>query len=278
MEKEITEAELIENGKKYKELLTKLLSNDYKLDAEAFKQVSGDIQEAVTLCNEGIDDVYAELTYEVIKKAYYSEGIGFIYVGFIRRYIDRCIKSFSDKISKLQPILDFMNTNMKSESFAELLVSRKELDKLIYNKYDGFQFVLITDELRDKMRWFINDKKILLNPLMDWLIGVYEKESGMFITQIKGTLPGREVFERIYKYVVFTDDGISFMFSIMTEPGKEDVYILPAAYGSFENKLKEGIALYKQRLMYYFSLSKDITDKLDGIIDNMHDAIENNRI
>lgn len=278
MEKEITEAELIENGKKYKELLTKLLSNDYKFDAEAFKQVSGDIQEAVTLCNEGIDDVYSELTYEVIKKAYYSKGIGFIYVGFIRRYIDRCINSFSDKIIKLQPILDFMNTNMKSESFAELLVSRKELDKLIYNKYDGFQFVLITDELRDKMRWFINDKKTLLNPLMDWLIGVYEKESGMFITQIKGTLPGKEVFERIYKYVVFTDDGISFMFSIMTEPGKEDVYILPAAYGSFENKLKEGIVLYKQRLMYYFSLSKDITDKFDGIIDNMHDAIENNRI
>ena len=154
----------------------------------------------------------------------------------------------------------------------------KELEGNSFIASDGFQFVLITDELRDKMRWFINEKKTLLSPMMDWVIGVYDKGTGMFITQISGTMPGREVFERIYRYIVFTDDGTSFIFSVKSEVGKEDCYMLPKSYARFENKVKEGVLIYKQRLQYIFSLPEEITDKFGGIIDDMHDAIMNNRI
>ena len=141
---------------------------------------------------------------------------------------------------------------------------------------DGFQFILTTDELRDKMRWFINDKKTLLGPMMDWVIGVYDKDEGMFLTQIMQTMPGREVFEKLYKYIVFTDDGTSFIATIKSEIGKDDVYMIPAAYKRFEDKLKEGILLYRSRLQYYFSLEKDITEKFSEIIDKMHNDIANN--
>ena len=180
-----------------------------------------------------------------------------------------------DKINELKSILDYINENMRNKAYIELEFYRKELDKVIYNRHDGFQFVLITDELREKMYDFINEKKTLLGPMMDWLIGVYDKDAGIFITQIKQTLPGREVFEKIYKYIVFTDDGISFIVTVMSEVGKEDedFYMIPQAYGEYEDKVKEGVLLYKQRLQYYFSLSKDITDTFDGIINKMHERV-----
>jgi len=44
---------------------------------------------------------------------------------------------------------------MRSENFKSLDFYRKELEKLIYQKTEGFQFVCTTDELREKMFDFL---------------------------------------------------------------------------------------------------------------------------
>ena len=275
---EVMEVNVVENGEKYKELLTKILAYDNNLSDEDYKQVSYDFNDAGILCTKGIDDIYSELTYEAIKKAYYSRVISCGFIEFIERYIRRCLVSFSEKRNMLQQLIDFINTNMRIKEYEELEFYRKELENLVYDRYDGFHFVLITDELREKIRCFIQEKHTLLGVMMDWIIGVYNVKTRMFITQISQTMPGREVFEKKYRYVVFTDDGVSFIFNVTTMLGREDVYIIPRAYQRYEEELKEGVLLYRQRTKYIFSLPKDITEKFGEIIDNAHNKVNESLI
>ena len=81
MEKEIIEVDVSENGKKYKELLTEALAYVDNLEEDAKKHISLSLLEASRIFVQGTDDIYVELTYEVIKRAS-SCGIYFVHMRY----------------------------------------------------------------------------------------------------------------------------------------------------------------------------------------------------
>ncbi len=265
-------------GEKYRTIISKISAYNDTLSEEEYKQLSKDFSEAGDLVVYGIDDIYADMTFEVIKKAYLSGVISVGYIGFIDKYIKSCIKFFSDKIQSLRPVLDFINENMKSESFKSLAFYRKELEKLIYKKAEGFNFVCTTDELREKMFDFLRPEYKSKNDLdvtnIDWTTGVYDKESKIFLTQIYYVSDGiARCGINYYSYIVITDKGDIFEVDNNDEYEKRTYdFRIPKQYEILSDNVKEGIDFYEEsRLKYRQSLDENVRKELKAIGDIMDD-------
>lgn len=263
--------------KQYRTILSEISACHDILSEEDYKQISKDFQEADYLIANTMDDTYADMTFEAIKKAYFCRVISCEYVRFIKNYIKNCIKFFPDKIQELRSILDFINKNMKDENFRSLEFYRKELDKLIYNRVKGFNFICTTDEIREKMFDFLKPEYKTENDLavtnINWTTGVYDKESGIFLTLIYYV---SDVIARcgveFKSYIVITDNGDIFtaINNYEYEKGTYD-FKVPEQYEKLTDKIKEGIDFYEFSHEYRWSLSVDIEKKLRTVEEIMDD-------
>lgn len=269
-------------GEQYRELLSKISAYNDTLNEEDYKQISKDFQEIGYLIGQGIDDVCGDMVYEVIKKAYFCGVISVGYIGFIKEYIKNCIKLFPDKIQSLRPILDFINENMRNENFKSLELYRKELEKLIYKKVEGFQFVCTTDELREKMFDFLKpeyrSKYDLDVTNINWTTGVYDKECGIFLTKIYYVSDGIARCGINYRsYIVIIDNGSVFKVDNNDEYEKRTYdFRIPKQYEMLTDKIKEGIDFYEFDYEYRRNLGEDIEKKLKDIEDIMDDRCHRN--
>lgn len=269
-------------GEKYKAIISEISAYNDMLSGEAYKHISKDFQQAGYLIDGGIDDTYVDITFEVIKKAYFCGVISVGYVDFISKYIKSCIKMFPDKIQGLCPILDFINENMRSEKFKSLDFYRKELEKLIYQKTEGFQFVCTTDELREKMFEFLkpeyksrHDRDITS---INWTTGVYDKENGIFLTMIYYLSDGiARCGVNYYSYIIITDDGNIFKVTNNDEYEKKTYdFRIPKQYETLTDIIKRGIEFYGNSYEYNRYLSNDIRKKLKTIHNTMDDRCHKN--
>ena len=78
-------------GEKYKAIISKISAYNDMLSEEDYKHISKDFQQAGYLIDGGIDDTYVDVTFEVIKKAYFCGVISVGYIDFISKYIKSCI-------------------------------------------------------------------------------------------------------------------------------------------------------------------------------------------
>lgn len=269
-------------GEKYRTVISKICAYNDTLSEENYYQISKDFQEARYLIVYAIDDIYADMTFEVIKKAYLCGVISVGYTDFIRNYIKNCIKFFPDKIQSLRPVLDFINENMRNENFEKLEFYRKELEKLIYKKIEGFQFVCTTDELREKMFDFLKpeykSKYDLGVSNINWTTGVYDEESGIFLTKIYYVSDGiARCGIHYHSYIVITDNGNIFKVDNNDEYEKRTYdFRIPRQYVKLTDKIKEGIDFYGNAYEYRGILSEDTGKKLKAIADIMDDRCHRN--
>lgn len=268
-------------GEKYRNVISKISTYNNTLSEEEYKNISQDFGEAGNLVVYNIDDIYVDKTFEVIKKAYFAGVISVGYTGFIQNYIRKCVGSFPQKVNNLAPILDFINENMKNDSnFKELEFYRKELDRLIYNKIEGFYFVLTTDEQREKMFTFLKPRYKSGFEVMNinWTTGVYDRKSGIFLTQIYYCPDGVTGCGVHYNsYIVIIDSSNIFKVDNNDEYEKGTYdFRIPEQYSSLAEKVKEGIKFYGNRFEYRRSLSEDKENRLKAIESIMDDRCHQN--
>lgn len=264
-------------GEKYWALLTSISAYPNKLNEEDYKHISEDFGNAGGIFGEGTDCLYADKTLEVIKKAYHSGVISCGYTGFIEKYIGSCILSFPDRIQELRPLLDFLNENMKSEDFKCLNFFRKELEKLIYNNSGGFRFVCTTNEIREIIFDFLKPQYTYNNDLnvknINWTTGVYDNESGIFLTLIYYVSDGIARCGMEYRsYIVITDSRSVFKVDNNYEYEKRSYHFgIPGQYETLADKVKEGIDFYENDYIYRRNLSEDTEKQLKSIAAEMDD-------
>lgn len=264
-------------GEKYWALLTSISAYPNKLNEEDYKHISEDFGNAGGIFGEGTDCLYADKTLEVIKKAYHSGVISCGYTGFIEKYIGSCILSFPDRIQELRPLLDFLNENMKSEDFKCLNFFRKELEKLIYNNSGGFRFVCTTNEIREIIFDFLKPQYTYNNDLnvknINWTTGVYDNESGIFLTLIYYVSDGIARCGMEYRsYIVITDSRSVFKVDNNYEYEKRSYHFgIPGQYETLADKVKEGIDCYENDYIYRRNLSEDTEKQLKSIAAEMDD-------
>lgn len=269
-------------GEKYRTIISKISAYNNTLDEENYKQISKDFQEAGVLIAGAIDDIYANMTLEVIKKAYFGGVISCGYIGFIETYIEKCIQLFPDKIQELCPVLDFINENMRIKDFKSLEFYRKELEKLIYKRVEGFQSVCTTNELREIMFDFLKPEYKSANDLdvthINWTTGVYDKESGIFLTQIYYVSDGiARCGINYHSYIVITGDGNIFKVDNNDEYETRTYnFRIPKQYEMLTDRVKEGIDFYENDYAYRRSLSEDMRKQLKAIADIMDDRCHRN--
>ncbi|MBQ3515504.1 MAG: hypothetical protein IJA32_17185 [Lachnospiraceae bacterium] len=269
-------------GEKYRNIISKIFTYGSTLNEEEYKQISMDFQKASRLNTWGMDNIYVEMTFEVIKKAYLCAVNSFGYIHFIEEYIRNCIKVFPNKIESLRPILDFMNKYLNGKSFGSLELYRKELEKRIYNRVEGFQFVLTTDEIRDKMFDFLKPQYKSIHDLdvtnINWITGVYDKKSGIFLTQIFELPDGiARCGVNFYGYIVITDSGNVFRVDNDYEfERKTHNFKIPKQYDILAENIKEGIDFYRYDLKYISILNEEIVKELEEIKNIMDDRCHRN--
>lgn len=263
---------------RYKLFISKVLTYNDKLSEEEYKEISTDFHKAAYWVVNGIDDMHTELTLEAIKKAYFCGVISVGYTSFIESYIEKYIKDFPDEVQNLRAILDFINKNMRSENFERLEFYRKELDKLIYNRVEGFQFVCTTDETREKILGFIKLSEDAIYGIrfnnINWTTGVYDKESGIFLTLIEyvpNVISRTEV--DFYSYIAITDEGDTFKVENNYEFEKRRYdFRIPKQYNALADKVKEGINFYRQcRFVYTSGMINNKVEDFKVIKDLMYD-------
>lgn len=168
---------------------------------------------------------------------------------------------------------------MRSEDFKRLDFYRKELEKLIYNRIVGFQSVCTTNELRELMFDFLKPEYKEYNPEYDlnvsninWTTGVYDKESGIFLTRIYYVSDFITRCEVTYhRYIVITDNGNIFTVDNDEHEKRRYDFRIPKQYEMLTDKVKEGIDFYENDYVYRESLSEDKRKQLKSIADTMDD-------
>lgn len=269
-------------GEIYRTILSKISSYNDTLSEEDYKQISNDFLKADYLITNIMDNIYADMTFEAIKKAYFCGVNSCGYVGFIKNYMKICIQCFPDKIQELRPLLDFINENVKDKTFRSLEFYRKELEKLIYNRDQGFHFVCTTNDIREKMFDFLKPEYKSKNDLdvtgINWTTGIYDKESGIFLSQIYYVSDGiARCGVHYHSYIVITDNGDIFKVINNDEYEKKTYdFRIPAQYEKLTDKIKEGIDFYRFSYEYRKSLSEDTCQMLQTIDDVMDDRCHRN--
>lgn len=137
----------------------------------------------------------------------------------------------------------------------------------------AFEFVLTTDEIREKMIDFLKGNKKYLYYSINWKYGVYDKESGIFITLIDYTLSLGHG-SSVYEHIVITDKGE--IFEVSSEDDCYD-FEIPAEYAVLSHKVKEGVKFYVdyESIGDFFGTIKEKSEELDRISEAMKKRLYN---
>ena len=169
---------------------------------------------------------------------------------------------------------DYINENFTKEFAEEWHYFGADLSRLVNGGTIGFKFVLSTDEIRDIIFDFLYAGSMLKKPFVNWVTGVYDKEAGIFMTQIFGTPPGREVSISMNKYIVLKVGETPFMVTgIVDKSTCEWTCSVPKEYDYLADKLEEGIRMCDYDRMYRMNLPKVDKDYIGEIIDKMKERI-----
>ncbi len=137
----------------------------------------------------------------------------------------------------------------------------------------AFEFVLTTDEIREKMFDFLKGNKKYLCCSVNWKYGVYDKESGIFLALIDYTL-GLGHSSTEYVHIVFTEKGD--VFEVSSEDDCYD-FEIPAEYAVLSDKVKEGVKFYwdYESTGDFFGTIKEKSEELDRISEAMKKRLYN---
>lgn len=264
------------SGVHYKEILLRICSDEYVISDEICEQMAHELFRAKALAVRGIDDMYVDITFECIKKIcnFRLKNTGCI--AFIEDYMKSCIMYFIDKIQEISPLVDFIRgivVNQDDPDLYDIKFYLKELDRLIYHKDEGFQFMLTTNKIRDIILENIDEENVLYKRYINWVTGVYDKESGIFLTQIKyypDCVRNKNI--EFYQYIVIMDDGTVFIARNKYEwrIGKNTLRI-EGPYEHLADKVREGIAYYRHDRLYRALLDDDAMNNIQKV-NKMMDA------
>lgn len=269
-------------GEKYREILAKISDYPDALCEADYTQISKDFQQAENLVICGIDDTYIDITFPVIQKAYCSGVISCGYVDFLHQYMKSCIHTFPDDVPRLRPLLDFVSSYMQDRNFKSLEFYRKELERRIYQKVEGFQFICTTDAIREKMFDFLKpeykSKYDLHVSEINWETGVFHPERGIFLTLIYYVSDGIARCGINYSsYLVLTEDGAVFQVDNNEKYEKKTYdFRIPKQYEALTDCIKEGIRFYQNNAEYRSNLSPDTRKQLKAIKKAMDDRCHRN--
>ncbi len=149
----------------------------------------------------------------------------------------------------------------------------------------AFEFVLTTDEIREKMFDFLKPEYRGINDLdvsnINWTDGVYDIDSGIFLTLICRVPDGIAHCDMdYYSYIVITDNGCIFNVDNNYDYTKRAYdFRIPAEYADFSDIIKAGIELYKdwrRKDIYMRNLDDDTHRKLKEIREIMDDRCHRN--
>lgn len=139
----------------------------------------------------------------------------------------------------------------------------------------AFEFVLTTEEIREKMFDLLKGNKKYLCCSVNWKYGVYDKESGIFITLIDYEL-GLGHGPAEYVYIVLTNEGDIFKVS-----SEDDCYNfeIPAEYAGLLDKVKKGVKFYQdyESIGDFFCTIKKKSEELDRISEAMKKRLYNSK-
>lgn len=249
-------------GEGYREIIRGILSYGDNITEEERHTIIMAYHKASFICARGLDDLSVDLVLQAIKKGneWGIETGGFML--FVEIYLNQSLKRFKDKVIELKPILDYLNENMVNAFYGALEMYRSGLNRLLNCKHDGFEYVFSTDEVRDTLFEMFKDTDMINSPFFNWSTGIYDKGAGIFMTMIYRNPPGREVFERLYKYVVMKDGEEPFIVYADNEYRTgEWFYDIPARYEYLSDKIKEGVALSQFDSEFRLNLSKEDKEK-----------------
>ncbi|MDE6730493.1 MAG: hypothetical protein K2J71_06930 [Oscillospiraceae bacterium] len=220
------------------------------------------------------------MTFTAIRNALQCGVKSCDYAHLIEKFISKFIGTYPEKIENLRPLLHFLDEICsdpeQAKYFENLLFYRKELAKLIEHRIWGFQFQLTTEEIREKIFAFLkSDSKcryILHHALRfrftsAWACGVYDAQSGIFLTLIHRISDGiARCGKDFYSYLVITDQGDIFKVdrNYIHEHKKWDFQI-SAEYAHFSEKIQEGIQLYWHRSKFEDTLDEQTKKELKNI-------------
>lgn len=139
----------------------------------------------------------------------------------------------------------------------------------------AFKFVPTTEEIRDKMFDFLKPEYRHHHDLnvynINWKYGVYDKESGIFLTLIYYVSDfiarcGKD----FYSYIVITDKGDTF--KVDNNNSREGwEFSIPEDYSYLSHKVKEGIKFYENHFDFTKSLSEETKKEFKRIEEIMYD-------
>ena len=198
-------------GEGYREIIRGILSYGDNITEEERNTIIMAYHKASFICARGLDDLSVDLVLQAIKKGneWGIEAGGFMF--FVQFYFNHSLKRFKDKVIELKPILDYLNENMVNAFYGALEMYRSELNRLINCKHNGFEYIFSTDEIRNIIFDFVKEQGLLDNPFVNWSTGLYDKNAGIFMTQVYRNAPGREVYDDFYKFVVLKDGEPPFL-------------------------------------------------------------------
>lgn len=141
----------------------------------------------------------------------------------------------------------------------------------------AFEFVFTTEEIREKMFVFLKpeykNKYDLDIDNINWTDGVYDSETGIFLTLIFYVPDGISRCDiDYYSYIVITDKGGIFRADNNNINGKGWDFSIPENYEYFSDKIKEGIEFYSDNhCKNRRNLSEEKKEELRKIEKTMYD-------
>ncbi|MCM1132417.1 MAG: hypothetical protein NC340_02995 [Ruminococcus flavefaciens] len=148
-----------------------------------------------------------------------------------------------------------------------------------------FDFVLTTDENRDKIFDYLKPEYRSRNDLnvsnINWTDGVYDSDSGIFLTLIYRVPDGIAHCDMdYYSYIVITDNGGIFTVDNNYNYIKRAYdFRIPEKYADLSDIVKSGIGLYsdyRRRNSYMVNLDDDTHRRLEEINNIMYDRCHRN--
>ena len=285
-------------SEEYVEILNRILSFDEHSghdeqpehnelsEEERLKELNREYRKAEARFAEGVEDLYAELTLQAIKKGY-EAGLTKIrltelgYAAFVNKYIGSAIKTFPDRINELRPLADFIRQNIEEDRYV-IKIAGREIEYYLDGKTEGFRIVRTTDAQREKMFAFLKPQcEGVVNYdvwNINWKTGAYDEISGIFLTLIYYVPDGISRCDiDFYSYIVLLDEGDIFKVENNYEyhyGAKKSGYAfkIPPEYEGLSDKVREGISCYEaDRYNYESMLSEEDKTRLKQIDAEMDD-------
>lgn len=264
-------------GEEYQKILTEILTYPDILSEELCTQISEAYMQADNLLCYGLDDIYPALTLQAIQKGYQCKLFSSAYIAFVNQYMKNCVLSYPKRVQELKPLLGFVKEYLTDKNYSNLEYYQKELDQLIYNHIEGFHVVSTTEQQREEMFDYLKPVYRSRNDLdvsnINWVTGVYEKESGIFLTEIYYVPDSiARCGVNYHTYLVIMDEGPIFkaVNNDEFEIRRYDLKI-PYEYQSLSEKIEKGISYYEKfSYEYRNNLSDRKKQELRAIEESMY--------